>query len=34
MVLIGARQGLAFAPLTNFGLAGVRAADAALPVVS
>ena len=28
MVLIGAGQGLAFAPLTNFGLAGVRAADA------
>jgi hypothetical protein len=28
MVLIGAGQGLAFAPLTNFGLAGVRGADA------
>ncbi|KQW45919.1 MFS transporter [Nocardioides sp. Root1257] len=28
MVLIGAGQGLAFAPLTNFGLAGVRAVDA------
>ena len=28
MVLIGAGQGLAFAPLTNFGLAGVRAEDA------
>lgn len=28
MVLIGAGQGLAFAPLTSFGLAGVPAADA------
>lgn len=28
MVLIGAGQGLAFAPLTDFGLVGVRAADA------
>jgi EmrB/QacA subfamily drug resistance transporter len=28
MVLIGAGQGLAFAPLTTFGLAGVRGADA------
>ena len=28
MVLIGAGQGLAFAPLTNFGIAGVRAAEA------
>jgi EmrB/QacA subfamily drug resistance transporter len=28
MVLIGAGQGLAFAPLTSFGLAGVRAQDA------
>jgi predicted MFS family arabinose efflux permease len=28
MVLIGAGQGLAFAPLTSFGLAGVRAEDA------
>ena len=28
MVLIGAGQGLAFAPLTNFGLAGVRSEDA------
>jgi hypothetical protein len=28
MVLIGAGQGLAFAPLTSFGMAGVRAEDA------
>ncbi|TQJ51441.1 MFS transporter [Phycicoccus sp. SLBN-51] len=28
MVLIGAGQGLAFAPLTSFGIAGARAADA------
>ena len=28
MVLIGAGQGLAFAPLTSFGLAGVRGQDA------
>ena len=28
MVLIGAGQGLAFAPLTSFGLAGVRGEDA------
>jgi hypothetical protein len=28
MVLIGAGQGLAFAPLTSFGIAGVRAEDA------
>jgi predicted MFS family arabinose efflux permease len=28
MVLIGAGQGLAFAPLTSFGLAGVRSEDA------
>ena len=28
MVLIGAGQGLAFAPLTSFGIIGVRAADA------
>ena len=28
MVLIGAGQGLAFAPLTSFGLAGASAADA------
>ncbi|MGO4596255.1 MFS transporter [Terrabacter sp. 2RAF25] len=28
MVLIGAGQGLAFAPLTSFGIAGVRGADA------
>ena len=28
MVLIGAGQGLAFAPLTSFGIAGVRGDDA------
>jgi sugar phosphate permease len=28
MVLIGAGQGLAFAPLTSFGIAGAAAADA------
>ena len=28
MVLIGAGQGLAFAPLTSFGIAGVPAEDA------
>ena len=28
MVLIGAGQGLAFAPLTSFGIAGVRSEDA------